>query len=142
MRHLFTAALALVLTTSACQSNNLAPGPVEPEDGVAPNITLSIYSDGWGNLLDATTIPTEGSVVIDVYEEQPYNDPATYYIYAEADGYYTELYNCTKGDSIDVDLDAVPAAPNSVVGVIFATQGFFSDCYYADQTISVTGPDG
>lgn len=144
MRRLLTSimTLAVALYLGACQPGNLSPGVVDPEEGVATNITLSIYSDGWGNQLDATTIATEGSVVIDVYEEQPYSDPAAYYIYAEADGYYTELYNCIQGDAIDVDLDAVPDLPGSVTGVIFATQGFFSDCYYANQDISVTGPDG
>lgn len=142
MKRMLTVAVVLSLVTSACPSDNLSPGPVDPEEGVATNITLSIYSDGWGNLLDATEIPTEGAVVIDVYEEQPYNDPATYYVYAEADGFYTELYTCTKGDTIDVDLDAVPDAPDSIAGVIFATQSFFADCYYADRSISVTGTNG
>jgi len=137
-----TMTLGVVIFLGACQSGNLSPGVVEPVEGVATNITLTIYSDGWGNELDATTIATEGSVVIDVFEESPYSDPPAYYIYAEADGYYTELYSCTRGNSIDVDLDAVPDLPGSVTGVIFATQGFFADCYYADQNILVTGPDG
>lgn len=134
------AALALVLTHAACAPDTLSPGPVDPEPGVATDIRLTIYSDGWGNELDATVIPTEGQVVIDVYEEEPYTDPPAYYIYARADGYYTELYTCARGDTIDVDLDAVPDRTNTVTGVIFATQSFFADWYFANKTINVTGP--
>ena len=137
--------LGLFLGLGGCDSGGAAPfdtDPVDPLPGVATQITLSIYSDGWGDLLETQSATTEGPVVIDVYEDQPYTDPATYYVYAEASGFYTELYNCTKGEAIDVDLDAVPDAPNTVTGVIFATQSFFSDCYYANQTLAVTGPDG
>ncbi len=133
--------LMLVIALAACKTNTLSPGPVDPEPGVAINIELTIFSDGWGNELDATVIPTEGSVVIDVYEEEPYSDPPAYYIYARADGYYSELYTCTRGNAIDVDLDAVPDLANTITGVIFTTQGFFADRYFANQAIHVTGPD-
>lgn len=142
INHALAAALVLLLTHAACTPDTLSPGTVDPEPGVATDIRLTIFSDGWGNELDATVIPTEGPVVIDVYEAEPYSNPPAYYIYARADGYYTELYTCTQGDTIDVDLDAVPQQANTVTGVIFTTQSFFADCYFANQAINVTGPGG
>ena len=147
-RHfLLTAAAAvwLVGVLPCCPSSNIGSipvEPVEPQEAVATNITLSVYSDGWGDLLDTINLATEGPVVIDVHEEEPYYDPPAYYIYATADGFYTELYYCTKGDTIEVDLDAVPETPNTIAGVLFARQSFFADCDFADQTIQVTGPNG
>jgi hypothetical protein len=115
---------------------------VDPVDAVATSIQLSIYSDGWGELLDSMEVETEGPVVIDVEETDPYSDPPEYYIYAHADGFYTELYHCSKGDTIDVDLDAVPELEGAFTGVIFATQSFFSDSYFSGRDIEVTGPGG
>jgi len=74
----------------------------------------------------------EGSIVIDI------EDQASYFIYAEANGFYTELYYCLNGEAIDVDLDAVPDLPNSVTGVIFKSLGFPSDSYYAEKDIVLT----
>ncbi len=114
---------------------------VQPEPGVAQNITLRVYSDGWGTLLETKTVTTEGSVTIDVQETDPYSDPPAYYVYATADGFYTELYTCTKGGSIAVDLDAVPQVSGAITGALFARQSFFAHSYVANQTIQVTGPD-
>ena len=106
-----------------------------PLDAVAENITLTIYSDGWGTLLQTTMLATEGDIVIDVEETDPYYDPPHYYIYAVADGFYTELYQCNKGGAITVDLDGVPQVPNSITGVIFARQTYFADIYLGDQEV-------
>lgn len=113
--------------------------PLQPEEGVATDITLAVYSDGWGTLLETLTVPTEGPVTISVEETEPYTDPPQYYIYAMADGFYTELYSCTKDGSIDVDLDAVPARSDAVAGVIFAQQSYFADSYLSNTTIAVDG---
>ncbi len=113
----------------------------EPVPGNATNILLSVYSDGWGTLLDTFTVASEGDVVIDIDEADPYSDPPAYYIYAEADNYYTELYKCLKGDTISVDLDSVRAVHHSIAGVIFSTQSFFSDCYLSDGVLSLSGPN-
>ena len=126
----------------AAGTGGASPEPVVPVPGVATNITLDIYSDGWGTLLETRQLDTEGSVVIDVNEANPYSDPPAYYVYARADGFYTELYKCTKGQSIDVDLDAVPAEPNAMTGVMFATQTFFAPCYYSNASVDLTGPGG
>lgn len=117
-------------------------GPITPQEGVATDITLEVYSDGWGDLLETLQLDTEGSIVIDVVEEQPYSDPPAYYIYAKAEGFYTELYNCTKGQSITVDLDAVPDEPNALAGVMFAQQSYFSDCYFGNQSVNLIDPAG
>ncbi len=109
-----------------------------PVDSVATNITLIVYSDGFGTVLDTILLTTEGAVTIDITEAHPYYDPPQYYIYAVSDGFYTELYKCKKGETIDVDLDAVPYVSNSVTGTIFASQTYFADCYLSDYQISLT----
>ena len=118
------------------------PIPVDPIEGVATDITVEVYSDGWGNLVDTLHLDQEGPIVIDVYEEEPYSDPPEYYVYARAAGFYTELYYGLLGDTLDVDLDEVPLATRAVTGVVFAQQGFFADHYCVDQEMEMTGPGG
>ena len=137
--------LALLLITQCSDKgtdNNGTGTVITPVAGVATNITLSIYSDGWGTLLDSLTLATEGTLTIDIEEEQPYYDPPRYYIYARAENYYTELYNCIKGDTLAVDLDSVPAQPAAIAGTIFALQTYFTDCYWTEKDITITGPNG
>ena len=114
--------------------------PVEPEEGVAQDITLSVYSNGWGDLLGTIQVQTEGPVVIDVEDPEPYGGTPQFYIYATADGFYTELYGCSFGETINVDLDAVPERPNAIAGVIFAQQSYFADVYFANETLQLVGP--
>ncbi|MBU8934400.1 MAG: hypothetical protein KOO62_10385 [candidate division Zixibacteria bacterium] len=140
-----TILLILVLVAACmlgCDDNgtNSQGGQPKPVPGVATDIKLSIYSNGWGTLLDSMILPTEGDVVIDVYESNPYYDSAQYYIYAVADDYYTELYFCEKGEMISVDLDSVAGYPRSMTGVIFGVQGFFADSYHANKTMELHGP--
>ncbi len=117
--------------------------PFDPvsQDGVATDITLEVYSDGWGTLLDTLTLDTEGSGKISVDEEQPYYDPPQYYVYAKADGFYTKIYYCNKGESIDVDLDAVPTYDEGFAGVLIAQQSFFADAAIAGQEVEVLSGD-
>jgi len=121
-------------STNVEESHNF-PKPIE---AIATNITLIVYSDGWGKVLDTIEMITEGDTVIDIEEENPYSDPPAYYIYAMSDSFYTELYFCTKGETISVDLDKVPEVKNSMTGVIFAQQAFFADCYHASKTITLS----
>ncbi len=136
--------MAAMLTLTCSKSTGPAnlhdfPAPLE---AVAENITLTVYSDGWGTLLQTTMLATEGEIVIDVEETDPYSDPPHYYIYADADGFYTELYQCTKGDAITVDLDGVPQVPNSITGVIFIRQAYFADTYLNGQEVWLTSSPG
>ncbi|MFH1467072.1 MAG: hypothetical protein ABIO70_22000 [Pseudomonadota bacterium] len=112
--------------------------PMTPVEGVATDITFEIYSDGWGNLIETWTLDTEGDVVVSVEEEFPYSEPPAYYMYAKAEGFYTELYRCEKGDTVTVDLDAVPEASSAVTGVIFGQQYYFADHYLDSNLIKVT----
>ncbi len=134
----------LILSVSIILSCSNSTGPEENHsfpsaiDSVATDITLYVYSDGWGNILDTIEMATEDTIRIDIYEESPYGDPAQYYIYAEADGFYTELYRCEKNDTIRVDLDAVPQVASSVTGVIFEQQVYFADCYFSEKDIALT----
>lgn len=116
-------------------NNHDFPNPIE---AIATNITLVVYSDGWGTVLDTIEMTTEGDVIVDIEEENPYSDPPAYYIYAMSDGFYTELYFCTKGGTISVDLDEVPNVKNSMTGVIFAQQVYFADCYHANKTVTLS----
>ncbi len=118
------------------------PVPVLPVEGVATDITLEVYSDGWGHLVDTLHLDQEGPIVLDVYEEDPYSDPPEYYAYARAGGFYTELYHGLLGDTLEIDLDAVPVAAHAVTGVVFGEQGFFADHYCIDQEMEMTGPGG
>jgi hypothetical protein len=144
----------LALLASACTSkiddsgtgaagaggNGLELVAFQAEAGVAENITLTVYSDGWGTELGTVPLAVEGSAVISFEEAQPYSDPAQYYIYAKAQGFYTKLYSCAKGDTIQVDLDAVPVRDNAVAGAIFGTQSYFAPSTLADTTLELVGP--
>jgi len=130
-------------STSTSSSSSGTGGtitPVQPEEGVAQDITLSVYSNGWGTLLGTIEVATEGPVLIDVQDPDPYGGTPQYHIYATADGYYTELYDASYGETINVDLDAVPEAPDAIAGVIFAQQGYFADFYFANETLQLVGP--
>jgi len=140
---LFAALLVAMLAAGAgCKSRSLHYDPVIPEDGVATDITLEVYSDGWGTLVETISLDSEGAVVIEPDEEQPFSEPPQYYIYARAAGYYTELYLCSWGQTIDVDLDAVPQLPDALTGVIFEGDDYFAHSYFANGTVEVEGPDG
>jgi len=144
-RILIISAGLFALMLSACD-NSSGPNDVhqfpDPVNRVATDIQLFVYSDGWGIILDTIDVAEEGSVTIDIEEENPYYDPPQYYIYAEADGFYTELYYCNKGETIDVDLDAVPDVENSITGVVFGQQTYFADCYFAEQSVALSVPGG
>jgi len=133
--------LLALLSCSKSTSPSRQPTFPEPLDRVATNITLSIYSDGSGDLIETRTIPTEGPVTIDVEDPNPYFNPPRYYIYARAESFYTELYTCEKGETIIIDLDGVPQCRNAITGVIFAVQHQFADCYYACANVKVFGPE-
>jgi hypothetical protein len=137
----------------------------EPNDGVIDwrdvaglgdnwcwtQIYLGIYSDGWGNMVDALTMEDEGHVSFIVYEEEPYYDPPEYYAYAYRQGFYTELYYFTGVKQyytplgwriqceLDVDLD--PTTAGKLNGVIFLTQWWFADSYLADADVNVLDPN-
>ncbi len=144
--------------------NSAGPEPQydfpDPIDSVATDITLYVYSDIYDVficgtkpavsndlspsvriILDTILMETEGDTTIDIVEANPYTDPPKYFIYAEADGFYTDLYFCSKGGTITVDLDAVPELANSITGVLFNVPAYGRDEYYASDTVVLTGPD-
>lgn len=134
--------LVSLLSCSKSVSPSRQPTFPEPLDRVATDITLSIYSDGSGDLIETRRISREGPVTIDVEDPNPYFNPPRYYIYARAENFYTELYTCEKGETIIIDLDGVPQCCNAITGVISAVQDFFADCYYASGNVKVFGPEG
>lgn len=93
-------------------------------DTVAKNISLSVYSNGWGNLLDTLTMATEGDKVIEVDEENPYDgETPSYFIYERAEGFFTYVQYAKYGETVSVDLD--PVMKNYVNGNIFILQNYF-----------------
>lgn len=139
---LFYLWVAVVLFAAGCEARSFHYDPVTPAEGVATQITLEIYGDGDGVLRETRTLDTEGPVLIEVDADLPFAEAPSYYIYARADGYYTELYQVVWGESIDVDLDAVPELPDALAGVIFEGDEFVAHQYYAHQTVVVEGPGG
>lgn len=114
-------------------------------------IYLGIYSNGWGNLVDALSMEEEGHISFIVYEEEPYYDPPQYYAYAYREGSYTELYYFTGVKQhhtplgwhiqCELDVDFDPTTAGKFNGVIFLTQTFFGDSYLADADVNVLDPN-
>jgi hypothetical protein len=134
--------IALVLGMAGCKARALHYDPVIPAEGVATQITLEIYGDGDGVLRETRTLDTEGPVVVEIDADQPFTEAPSYYIYARAQGYYSELYYVAWGDTIDVDLDAVPELDDTLAGVVFEGDDFAAHQYYANQPVQVRGPGG
>lgn len=110
-------------------------------DAVAENITLSIYSNGWGTLLDNLLMETEGSIKIEVDEENPYDgETPSYFIYETAEGFFTDIKYAAYGDTVNVDLD--PIMPGHVNGIIFIVQTYFGPTELSNTAIEVKDEDG
>ncbi len=133
--------MGLSLVSVGCGSRSLGESPVVPLPGAATDITLEIYSDGLGMLVETRTLPSEGAVIIDPAEDQPFSEPPAYYVFARADGYFTEVYLAQWGDTIDVDLDAVPDLPNGMAGVVFHGDTLNAPCYYDHESVAFGRPD-
>ncbi|MCP4704330.1 MAG: hypothetical protein GY865_06950 [candidate division Zixibacteria bacterium] len=152
--------ILLILSISIILSCSNSTGPEDDHsfptaiDSVATDIMIIVYPDGgyifggkpnsesesfapvYGLVLDTIELATEGSVTIDIVDHD------NYLLYAEADGFYTELYKSGKGESVTIDLDAVPNVPNSITGVIFEQSQFLSDCYFDKKNIVITAVGG
>lgn len=113
----------------------------DPIDSVAQDISLNIYSVFSGSLLEINFLNTEGQAVIDVADTGVAIGIGLN-IYAYAEGFYSKVYTCDNGDTLDIDLDAVPDVPNSITGVIYEASSMSSFCYCADQAISIIRTDG
>jgi len=136
--------LLLILSISIILSCSNSTGPEDTNefpaaiDSVATDITLYINSVGFGIAPDTLDMNTEDTITIN------YFGGGSYFIYARANGFYTELYYCSNGETITIDLDAVPQVLNSVTGVIFEEEmAYFDlqDSYLseADIVLSVVG---
>ena len=108
----------------------------DPIDAVATNISLEIRSSVGGSIIDTLYLSTEGEIEIAVSDTIYHS--SEFDIYARAGGFYTELYHALHGETIIIDLDAVPDAPLSITGVIFGLYSFLSDFPLTDYTIYIT----
>jgi len=109
-------------------------------DSVAVDIELIVYSSSWYEVLDTIDLASEGSALIDIEEPGALFDPPQYYIYAQAAGFYTELYYCQQGETIEVDLDAYIENPNAITGVVFMQHDSVVDNYYAERWLTLLDP--
>lgn len=108
---------------------------------VATGISLEVYSNGWGTLLDTLTMDTEGTITLNVPEENPYDGTTpSYFIYETADGFFTEVTYAQFGDTRTVDLD--PVMPNLVNGTLNIVQHYFGPLGLVDGAITVTDTNG
>ena len=123
--------LLLILSISIILSCSNSTGPEDDHsfpaaiDSVATDITLYVNSIGFGIAPDTLDMNTEDTITIN------YVGGGSYFIYAKADGFYTELYYCANGETITVDLDAIPQVPNSITGVIFEEEMAYYDLRYS-----------
>jgi len=106
-------------------------------DDVATGISLAVYSNGWGNLIDTLTMDSEGTITLQVPEENPYNgETPSYFIYETANGFFTKYAYAQFGDTIMVDLD--PVMPyNLINGNIFIVQYYFGPTTLSNTAITV-----
>jgi hypothetical protein len=119
----FTLCLVYV---GGCDSSILPPDDsifeLEPLPGVAIDIKLEIRSADRDLILDKWDIPTEGETLIKL-EYNPQNN-TNLCVLASANGFYNEIYNCTDGQVITVDLDAHMEYENSIAGVLTGWQNY------------------
>ncbi len=138
-------AFAVLGLVTACSNSKNPIEPTEfpdPVEAVATDIVLSVYSVASGDLVETVVLETEAPVQIGVGEFHAPILPGMMYIYAEAAGFYTELYYCDSGDVIDVDLDGVPAGGHGITGTVFGCDIFNGDIVGADATLIVLAPSG
>ena len=105
-----------------------------PEDGVAKNVFVAVYSVVPRELVTSTTLDTEGPFTVSVDEAEP---GGSYLVYATADGYYTELAYASLDDTLDIDLDAVGEHPGGFAGVLIGMESFSGDQYLPNAEVSV-----
>ena len=105
-------------------------------------IVLSVYSDGWGNLLERRAVATNQPLVLWVDDPDPYYDPPRYYAYGCCDGSYTRLYRFTNIWCTTLTTDPVPEVPFAMTGGLFDMQKWFAHCAVTNFTLSVAGPSG
>ena len=113
----------------------------DPVDSVVQDISLDVYSVFSGELLDEIQLSTEGETIIDVPDTGLAVDMGLN-IYAHVAGFYSEIYTCNDGDTLDIDLDAVPDVPYSLAGMIYEASGMSGFCYCANQTVNIIRTDG
>ena len=105
-------------------------------EDVAKDISLDVHSNGWGTLLDTLSMETEGSLKVEVDEDEPYDgETPSYFIYETAEGFFTDFTYAKFGDTVEVNLD--PIMKDHVNGVIFIVQTYFGPSKLYDTEITV-----
>lgn len=103
---------------------------------IAKDISLAVHSNGWGDLLETLTMETEGSKLLEVPEENPYDGGTpSYFVYETAEGFFTETDYAVFGDTINVDLD--PVMSEHLNGAIFMIQYYFGPYTLYDADVKV-----
>ncbi len=113
------------------KSNSENPKPVP---GIATDISLTVYPIGNLEPSFDMLMAEEGDFVVDT---TPSPTAIYYNVYAEAENYYTEIFNINKRETTYVDLDSIIGPKRTMTGVIFAVQGTLSDSYFANETMTL-----
>jgi hypothetical protein len=130
-----------MLTLAACDARSLgARETVHPTAGPV-KITITVYGQG-GDVRETWVEPGLGEVRIAPAQDEPDPPGLGYVVMAQASGYYTRLFPCAWGETLDVQLDAIPERAPSLTGVILRTSYFAPPSYHAGRTVTATSPEG
>ncbi len=130
------------LNNNANQNANQNLNENENQHPVVPvEIQLTIY-DPSGQVVQTLTVQGMGpqNIAPPLDEPNPYS--TGYVVMAQAEGYYTRLFPCDYGDTVDVQLDAVPALSRALTGVVIYTSYFSPPYYDANATLQAVSPNG
>lgn len=103
-------------------------------------IQLTVY-DPSGTVVETRTVEGMGPVNIAPPIDEPNPYSTGYVVMAQAADHYTQLFPCDYGETIDLQLDAVPALSQSLTGVVIRTSYFAPPSYHADAPLRAYDPD-
>lgn len=124
---------------SSNQNGNLNGNENQNQIVTPVEVLLSVFADS-GRVVQTFTIVGMGQVTIAPPLDEPEPPSASYVVMAQAAGYYSTLYPCAHGESINVQLDAVPSLAETMTGVVIRMGYFGPPAYHAELPLVVTDP--
>ncbi|MDY0003373.1 MAG: hypothetical protein RBU30_18890 [Polyangia bacterium] len=120
-------------------NSNLNENGNENQHVTPVEVLLNVYADS-GRVVQTFTMLGMGTVTIAPPTDEPGPSIPTYVVMAQAAGHYTQLYPCSHGDTIDVQLGQVPVTTWTMTGVVIRMGYFGPPAYHAEQPLIVTDP--